>query len=95
MVSPAGRQAGLMEELLQRTERWGEYEITVAAVQINDPASSAHDQWWVRFSVRNTNASADPYVGRLPTVQFTSSAEALEAALAYARALIDSGQVRV
>jgi hypothetical protein len=84
-----------MEELLQRTERCGDYEITVAAVQISDAESSPHEQWWVRFSVRNTNASSDPYVGRLPTVQFTSSAEALEAALEYARELIDSGQVKV
>jgi len=84
-----------MEELLQRTERCGDYEITVAAVQINDPPSGAHEQWWVRFSIRNTNAASDPYVGRLPTVQFTSSAEALDAALAYARDLIESGQVRV
>jgi hypothetical protein len=84
-----------MEELLQRTAQWRDYEITVAAVQINDPGSSAHEQWWVRFSIRNIDGAADPYVGRLPSVQFKTSDEALDAALAYARELIDNGDVRI
>jgi hypothetical protein len=59
------------------------------------PGSSAHEQWWVRFSIRNVDAAADPYVGRLPSEQFRTSDEALDAALAYARELIDRGDLRI